>query len=158
MEDVFLDKLAFIDSAAYLYGRVCKAEDYELIAALEEKSEFDWMRFIACDGTDYASDGRTTNVKDREYFMNGMAGESGICEVPVSRINGEKLLVFYAPVYYNNEICGVMVGFLSEELAYNKVNALMRCVTEEYVYLIDVDLETQQEVQYSLASGSRLRD
>ena len=32
VEDVFLDKLAFIDSAAYLYGRVCKAEDYELLA------------------------------------------------------------------------------------------------------------------------------
>lgn len=301
--DVFADKLSSIDSIAYLYGSaVASAEaDLELLAALEEKSGFDWIRFVAADGTDYTSDGSITNVKDREYFMHGMTGKTGICEVLKSRVNGEKLIGFYAPVYFDSEICGIMVGFLtedtvseileanllecpantyifrqdgtvlgrykgdgtlklstaeegiayveeaqrdrllaamtnreecrftfngsmgpsvgnlvpiegtdwvllqlfpsevthlvslttfygsvgtfgtttaiffvfilflmiayrrdekkrSEELTYNKVNAMLRCITEEYVYLIDVNLETQQEVQYRLFSGDKLQD
>lgn len=301
--DVFADKLAAIRSVSYLYGNAAQSPDanIELLAGLEEKSGFDWIRFIASDGTDYTSNGGTTNVADREYFLKGMAGETGICEVLKSRINGEKLIGFYAPVYFHNEICGIMVGFLSEdtisnilevhlydypattcifrqdgtmlgryiedentdisdisevidyidkshrdavfsaiekqekycftyrgtrersvgyivpikgtdwslmqifpseashivmqttrsdsfftfgcitvifvifvifliltyrkeqqmkaeESAYNKVNALLRCVTEDYVFLVDVDLETRQEVRYRLYSGDKLND
>lgn len=301
--DVFADKLSSIDSVAYLYGNAITSADadLELLAALEEKSGFDWIRFIAADGTDYTSYGSITNVRDREYFMRGMNGESGICEVLESRVNGEKLIGFYAPVYFHDKICGIMVGFLtestvsgileahlydypantyiirqdgtvlgrhmgegtfamenideaigyvdeshrdaaiaaiknqikyrftfigsmersvgyvvpikgtdwslvqlfpseasyivvrtafydslktfglitaifaffiifliivyrkngkvkSEELVYHKINSIMRCVTEDYVLLIDVDLETQLEVQYRLYSGDKLAD
>lgn len=301
--DVFADKLSSIESVSYLYGSAIQSTDVdiELLAGLEEKSGFDWIRFIDSAGMDYTSCGSITNVADREYFLNGMAGESGICEVLESRINGEKLIGFYAPVYFQNEICGIMVGFLTEntisnileihlydypadtciirqdgillgrymgngtrnisnvnqgisyineehrdavlsaiekqekycftyrgpreqsvgyivpikgtdwslmqvfpseashivvqttnkdslytfglitaifvvfiifliltyrktqkvkaeESAYNKVNALLRCVTEDYVFLVDVDLETQQEVRYRLYSGDKLDD
>lgn len=301
--DVFEDKCNYIQSIAYLYGNAIKTKDvdFEKLSALEENSGFDWIRFVAPDGTDYTSDQNTTNVKDREYFIRGMNGESGICEVLESRINREKLIGFYAPVYFDGEICGIMVGFLSEktvsdildtnlydypantyifrrdgivlgeylgegtysvvnfgevigyvneeyradvlraireqenckfifdgtmdqsvgyvvpitgtqwslvqlfpseavnivmratqkdairilgliiiifvvfisflfvthkrnerekseEIAFNKVNAIMRCVSEDYVYLIDVDLETKQEVRYSLSSNVVMKD
>ena len=303
VEDVFDDKLSSIDSIAYLYGNAIKSTevDLDLLSGLEEKSGFDWIRFIASDGTDYASDGSTTHVEDREYFKQGIEGKSGMCEVIESRINGEKLIGFYAPVYFQNTVYGVMVGFLTEntvsmilktelygypadtlifredgivlgrymadgtsnisdlndvieyvsqssrenvveaieknenyrftfkdslgvsvgyvvpikgtnwsvvqmfpsgashiviqgafqdgsktfsmitmifvifivfiiytyrkteklkaeELAYQKVNSVMRCVTEDYMYLIDVDLDTQQEITYRLSSGDCLKD
>lgn len=301
--DVFEDKLAAIESAAYLYGETVQVGDVddELLADVEERSGFDWMRFVTPDGTDHTSDGSTTNVADREYYMRGIAGESGMCDVPESRINGERLVGFFAPVYDQGEVSGVLVGVLSEQtvsdvlatnpydypadshilrkdgavigrymgdgtitncnyeelirtgneqcrekvlaavaaqeayrftfnasmeqsvgcivpvrgtdwslvqifppeaahivvqasnkdalltfvmitvifacfiifllfvhgrsekerseaLTYNKVNALMHGVAEDYVYLIDVDLETQQEVQYRLFSGGDVRD
>ncbi|MGN0368025.1 MAG: ATP-binding protein [Wujia sp.] len=301
--DVFRDKYASIASIAYLYGEAAQTEtvDYGLLAELEENSGFDWIRYVAADGTDYTSDGSCTNVSDREYFIQGMSGEKGICEVLVSRISGEKLIGFYAPVYHVDEVRGIMVGFLKEHtisdmlelrmydypvdafifrqdgvvlgrnmsegtldignfdegigyvdeddreqvlhaiqtqqqcqftfegskgqsvgyvvpiagtpwsmvqvfpsevthivmktthrdeamvlagllvifvvflvvvfisyrkqekeksdiIAYNKVNSLMRCLSEDYVYLIDVNLETGQEVRYKLSSGDVLED
>lgn len=119
--DVFADKLDSIDSIAYLYGKSIKSTDadLELLGALEDKSGFDRIRFIASDGTDYTSDGSTTSVKDRNYFIRGMRGESGICEVLESRINGEKLIGFYAPVYFDEKICGITVGFLRESTVSN---------------------------------------
>ena len=115
--DVFEDKLAAIESAAYLYGETIQVGDVddELLADVEERSGFDWMRFVTPDGTDHTSDGSTTNVADREYYMRGIAGESGMCDVPESRINGERLVGFFAPVYDQGEVSGVMVGFLSEQ-------------------------------------------
>lgn len=175
--DVLADKYSSIESVAYLYGKSIKNTDVDLdlLAGLEEKSRFNMIRFISLDGTDYASDGKVTNVKDRDYFKRGMNGQSGICEVLKSRITGEKLIGFYAPVYFENKICGITIGFLtestvsdiivrsanrdsrrtfwiitvifvvfliyliityrkdakvrSEELAYNKVNLLMRSVS-----------------------------
>lgn len=303
VEDVFADKLSAIKSIALLYGNAMDSEktELELLAGLEENSGFDWIRFVAADGTDYTSDGVITNISDREYFKRGIVGNWGICQVPHSSVNGEKLIGFYAPVYYNDKICGIMVGFLSEktvsdildssmynypadtyilskdgtvigscneegttafsnisdaakyiseqykdgfisaienqqnfqfifrgskgksigyivpikgtdwtlaqifpseatyevmlsthkdsvksfamitlifaifilvllllyrrnakekaeEIANNKINTLLRCVSEDYVYLINVDLETQQEVRYKLFSGDALED
>ena len=114
--DVFADKRASIESAAYLYGQAVNSAEADtgLLAGLEEKSGFDRIRFVALDGTDYTSDGSTTNVKDQAFFTRGISGESGICEVPESRISGEKLIGFYAPVYFSDKICGIMIGFLTE--------------------------------------------
>lgn len=130
VSDVFADKRATIDSIAYLYGSAIKSTDADirLLAVLEEKSGFDWIRFVASDGTDYTSSGSITNVKDREYFKPGMEGKTGICEVLVSRVNGEKLMGFYAPVYFQKKICGIMVGFLTE----NTVSEILRTNLNEY--------------------------
>lgn len=73
VSDVFADKLATIDSIASLYGTSIDdvSPDTELLAMIEEKSGFDSVRFISCDGIDYTSDGSTTDVSDREYFIKG---------------------------------------------------------------------------------------
>ena len=117
VEDVFADHLASVKVSATLYGTSLSSPDvnFELLKQLEERTSFDWIRFIALDGTDYASDGAVANCYDREYFKNGIAGQSGITEVISSRINGQKLIGFYSPVYFENEICGIIVGFLAEE-------------------------------------------
>lgn len=113
--DVFGDKLDTIETMAYLYGQSATGVDEEMLAKVEERSGFDWMRFLTPDGTDHTSDGQTTDVGDREYFLRGMDGSSGMCEVLKSRINGEKLIGFYAPVYDKDSISGVLVGFLSAQ-------------------------------------------
>lgn len=113
--DVLEDKLDTIETMAYLYGQSATGVDEEMLAKVEERSGFDWMRFLTPDGTDHTSDGQTTDVGDREYFLRGMEGSSGMCEVLQSRINGEKLIGFYAPVYDKDTVSGVLVGFLSAQ-------------------------------------------
>ncbi|MCI5640792.1 MAG: cache domain-containing protein [Lachnospiraceae bacterium] len=88
--------------------------DLESLGELEETSGFDWIRFIDREGSDYTSNGKFAEVSDREYYQEGIAGKSGICIVMKSRVNQKRLVGFYAPVYYQGEVCGVMVGFLQE--------------------------------------------
>lgn len=154
VSDVFADKLATIDSIASLYGTSIDdvSPDTELLAMIEEKSGFDSVRFISCDGIDYTSDGSTTDVSDREYFIKGLGGQTGICEVLKSRINGEKLIGFYAPVYLDNEICGVMVGFISEET----VSRILE--TELYDYPADTYIFRQDGVALGRYMGDGTYD
>jgi len=117
IEGIFDDYLASIKVSATLYGTslLSPKVDTELLQLLENSTNFDWIRFIGMDGTDYTSDGEQTNCADREYYIKGIAGESGITEVAKSRITGDKLIGFYSPVYFGEEICGVMLGFVKEE-------------------------------------------
>ena len=136
VKDVFADHLAAIKVSATLYGTSLESAEVnlEILNMLEERTSFDWIRFIALDGMDYASDGAIANCYDRDYFQKGISGQSGITEVLQSRINGQKLIGFYSPVYYNNEICGIMVGFLAEK----KVSDILR--TDIFNYPADTYL------------------
>ena len=116
VSDVLDESQDTITSIAYLYGQSISSPDadLDLLRNLETTSGFDWIRFVDRDGIDHASDGTEVDVSDRPYFQRGMEGRSGICAVLASRVSGEKQIGCYAPVYYREEICGVMVGFLSQ--------------------------------------------
>lgn len=113
----FADKQAAITSIAYLYGEAARTSQLgqECLAALEENSGFDRIRFVNLEGESFASDGKIADVADRDYFTRGVQGESGAAVIMQSHFDGTKLIGFYAPVRMNGEICGVMIGFLEEE-------------------------------------------
>ncbi|WP_455058438.1 cache domain-containing protein [Jutongia sp.] len=145
--DVFQDKADAIASIAYLYGTSLKSPkvDLEYLKEVEDNSGFDWIRFIDPDGDDYTSQGMLANVADREYFRKGINGQSGISIVERSRVSGERLLGFYAPVRYQNKICGVMVGFLQE----NTVSKILETVLYGYpTNTVIIDREGQLVGKY----------
>ena len=115
--DVFRDKRAAITSNAYLYGKAIRSPevDKEYLAELERESGFDRIRFVNSNGESFASDGKIADVADRDYFQSGIKGKSGITVVMNSRFNNAKLVGFYAPVWFEGKVCGVMVGFLEEQ-------------------------------------------
>lgn len=114
--DVLQDKQDAIVSMAYLYGEAMQSSevDLERLQEVEQHSGFDRVRYVNQDGEDFASNGKIAEVLDRDYYLNGMKGESGIAVVMQSRVSNEKLIGCYAPVYYDGKICGVLVGFLKE--------------------------------------------
>ena len=143
VSDVFEDKKHAIKSIAYLYGESMNSLEinFDRLKALEEDSGFDRIRFIDTGGQSYTSDGKLVKVADRDYFINGMKGENGICVVMNSRFNRQKLIGFYAPVYFNKKICGVMAGFLEEQ----RVSDIL--ATELYGYSADtIILSREKEV------------
>ena len=121
VSDVLEESQNTIRSISYLYGQSISSPeaDLTLLRELETTSGFDWIRFVDGDGIDYASNGAVADVSDRAYFRRGMEGNSGVCAVLASRVNGEKQIGFYAPVWYEEKICGVMVGFLSQSTLSN---------------------------------------
>lgn len=117
IEDVFDDKMNAIEAIAYLYGEAMGDLAYNrtYLKELEKNSGFDSIRFIDVNGDSYTSDDKIAVVSDRDYYLEGIKGNSGITVVLLSRINSERLIGFYAPVYNNNRLCGVMAGFISED-------------------------------------------
>ncbi len=99
-----------VEQMAHLYGAtLARPEiDTDVLRDMVSRSMFDYVEFISADGTDLTADGQTADLSDREYFLDGMAGNAGRCVVHNSRITNETLLIFYAPFYYNNEIIGVL--------------------------------------------------
>ena len=86
----------------------------ELLKGMEENSSFDAIRFTDASGLNLASDGQTNDSSDRNYFISGMRGESSI-EILTSRLTNQIMTVFYAPVQYDGEAVGVVLGLYFAE-------------------------------------------
>ena len=86
----FADKQAVITSIAYLYGEAARTSQLgqECLAALEENSGFDRIRFVNLEGESFASDGKIADVADRDYFTRGVQGESGAAVIMQSHFAG----------------------------------------------------------------------
>ena len=82
--------------------------DADILKDMVEQSGFDYIEFINSEGTDLTADGRTADLSDRDYYISGMSGSSGISIVYNSRITDETLLIFYTPFRFDGEIIGVL--------------------------------------------------
>lgn len=88
----------------------------QMLRKLEENSQFDACIYTDINGTNYASDGRTSTADTHDYFLNGIKGENNITVVFDSNFFDEIMVSFYAPVRFHNEIIGVLRGtYLAEE-------------------------------------------
>ena len=88
----------------------------QMLKELQENSRFDAFMFTDIDGIDHAFGGRTADVSERDFYINGMNGKSGISIVFDPYIFDETMACFYAPVRYKGEIFGVLRGaYMAEE-------------------------------------------
>ena len=114
----FESSLHNISSIAYLFGESISSveESKSLIKDIEKQTEFNYVRFITKEGDDITSEGEAPNVNlsDRDYFIDGMKGNKGITLVEKSRVNGQRQIGFYAPVYSSLNIEGILIGFYLE--------------------------------------------
>ena len=110
--------LNLIDTYTYFIGEsLTKPEiSSQRLSEMEENMLFDALVFTDSSGDNHSSDGRTSEGIGRDYFVNGMKGESGITVVFDSEFYNEAMLCFYAPVRFDGEIIGVLRGaYLAEE-------------------------------------------
>lgn len=115
INDEFKNALNRISTYAYFLGEGLSEPVVEpqMLQDMAQNSLFDAFRFASADGAYLVSDGSTIDVSDREYFKSGMKGESGIFATTGSRVTGEAVVSFYAPVSYHGEIIGVLLGVYS---------------------------------------------
>ncbi len=117
IESEFNNALQRIENNAYLVSTSGGAGqvDASVLKEWEDNTPFDAVRFTNRDGVNLASNGETSDSSDRDYFVNGMRGESGLETVSASRITGKPMMVFYAPVYDGLEIAGMFLGLYFAE-------------------------------------------
>ena len=88
----------------------------QMLKEIEDNSLFDAFLFTDSEGVNYISDGRISDATGSDYYIHGMQGDSGISVVFDSNFYDETMLCFYAPVWYEGEIIGVLRGaYLAEE-------------------------------------------
>ena len=100
------------DTLSFVYGKSveCYGNLYLTLRELEDNSVFDFVRFVNTEGISYDSRGETQDVSDREYFVNGISGKSGV-DLIDSPIIHEMVMCYYSPVYTDEKISGVLVCF-----------------------------------------------
>ncbi len=85
-----------------------------LLSLLQDSSDFDYVEFIDSTGLNHNSDGVESDSRDRENYIEGMKGNTGMNVVYNSRITHETLVIFYTPIRFNGEIIGVLDGMYRE--------------------------------------------
>ena len=112
INDVLTQALGSIEDMAYWYGKNLKKPEVtaEELAELTRHSSFDYIRYTSADGVNLAADGRTNSSVDRDYYIEGMKGKTGVSVTLVSRITQETIVNFYTPLRYKGEIIGVLRG------------------------------------------------
>ncbi|NBH72029.1 hybrid sensor histidine kinase/response regulator [Clostridiaceae bacterium] len=113
----FNNALQRIQNSAYLVSTGGNGSEInaQVLKELEENTTFDAIRFTNADGLNLASNGETSDSSDRNYFIRGIQGESGLETVAQSRITGKPMMVFYAPIYSGKEISGMFLGLYFAE-------------------------------------------
>ena len=116
IESEFNSALLRVRNYAYLLGAGQAPPEITpaLLKGMEEHASFDAIRFTNAEGLNLASSGKTNDSSDRAYYASGMRGESGL-EVVRSRLTGQMMTVFYAPIEYNGEIIGMLLGLYFAE-------------------------------------------
>lgn len=84
--------------------------DYDRIRAMNHDTVFDFIEFADAEGMNHNITGGITDAHDRNYYIDGIRGNTGIEVVFNSRATHETLLDLYAPLMYNDTPCGVLVG------------------------------------------------
>lgn len=107
-----------IHNYAYCFslGETVLKIDADILKGIEDNAVFDAICFVNDGGMILKSDGTLLDCSERDYFKNGMKGESGCTVVFDSHVTGKTTMVFYSPVRYNNKIVGILLGlYLAED-------------------------------------------
>ena len=110
--------LTLINTYAEFIGKSLGTSDLSAaqLQEMKENSIFDVIIFCDKEGVDHNADGRTADATERGFYKKGMTGQSGMSIVFNSPFYDETMLNFYAPVYHDGEIQGIIRGvFLAEE-------------------------------------------
>ena len=104
---------------SYLVAKTMSGTDADEINAildsLENHTPFNFIEYIEKDGTSTTDMGEHFDASDREYYWKGIAGNTGVWINYEPKSSGEYLINFYTPLYYEEEIVGVLTGTLGAD-------------------------------------------
>ena len=107
------DSVMLVEALAEEYRNVediHSTESIEKLARINEKTNFTRMWLTKEDGTAISSSRTSSNAAGRDYLIDALKGNSGISKAQSSRVNGERNVVIYAPIYYGDHVSGILIG------------------------------------------------
>lgn len=76
----------------------------------EVRTNFLALAIVTPDGTAHYTDGSTADLADRDYIIRAFNGETNVSDLIVSRVTGEPVLMYAAPIYRNGIVVGALIG------------------------------------------------
>lgn len=112
LDEVLSGALNSMEQMAFWFGASLTSPEVTAqdLAGMTAHSDFDYVRYVDAQGINITADGRSNDATDRHYYLDGMAGHSGISVIMESRITSETLINFYTPLYHDGQIIGVLRG------------------------------------------------
>lgn len=165
INDLLSTSLGIIESAATVYennSNVIDQDPAEIAVGIDMAS-FDYTFFTTIQGEAYRNDGLIENVVDREYFILGMRGESGICAYASAAFGEENIMVFFSPVFHNGNVVGVMSGVYREDTLSTYMNteffgvetSTFLCSSDGMIVARSIEADTDFENVFMLLESSR---
>ena len=116
IEDILIGAENSIKAIAHLCGQNPNADriSIDMLQRIVDDTPFDYMGIVDASGVYTDNRGNQAQVSDRFYFVDGMAGNAGMDIIFNGRIAHENLMIFYAPVWFEGEVVGVLTGHYGE--------------------------------------------
>lgn len=83
-----------------------------------DNTPFERIEYINANGMNYTDAGEPFDASNREYFIQGIKGNTGVWINFNPKYDDEQLLNFYTPLYYKNKIVGVLTGTMGGNRCY----------------------------------------
>ena len=126
IDSLVKENITFIRSAAYLYGSSMKSAkpDLGMLEDYKANTAFDDLWFIDIYGCRYTGKKNRIDLSGNEFYASGLHGGAGVTYFGVGKNDVKKRVGFYAPVYHNNTVAGILLGIydrdhISEMLDYD---------------------------------------
>lgn len=115
LDDIFTNSLKSIEALTKISSDNIKNDEIDVVylAELEKMGQFDHLRFTNTQGITQTSSGERIYSGDNWYFTEGMKGTSGIFVVMPTN-SSMAFIVFYAPVFQNGKIVGILSSSFDE--------------------------------------------
>lgn len=84
----------------------------EVIAPLVEATPFASIEYIRADGMNVMNIGTPFDASDREYYKEGIKGNTGVWNNYHPKTSKDTLINFYTPLIYDGKISGVITGYI----------------------------------------------
>lgn len=110
--------ISFLQGMAEVFGEYEDIHDpkaLECLKRVSKTSDFQRMWLTKASGEAFSSEGVESNAEGRAYLEDGIKGNSGISEIQYSRVNNEKNVVVYAPIYHDDKVVGLVIGIYALE-------------------------------------------
>ncbi len=117
IDDLLTNSLSSIRTAALVFENSLTSPEVDAAAAtaMVNTTNFDYLIFTDVDGLSYNDQGTSGIATNREYYQRGMEGDAGICAVENASFDEHNVMVFYAPLYYQDNVVGVLSGVYREQ-------------------------------------------
>lgn len=87
----------------------------KIIEPMLNNTPFNFIEYIDSNGINKTDKGAEFDASDRVYYQNGIKGITGVWINYTPKYAEEYLLNFYTPLYYDNNISGVITGTLGSK-------------------------------------------
>lgn len=117
IDDLLTNSLSSIRTAALVFENSLTSPNVDAAAAtaMVNTTNFDYLIFTDVNGLSYNDQGASGIATNREYYQRGMEGNAGICAVENASFDEHNVMVFYAPLYFDGDIVGVLSGVYREQ-------------------------------------------